>query len=152
MLWNRHIYFTWLYFLRAILDGVQGWTPELLRPVAENPNGSTRKNNSAHVLYFIEKYDTHLQLSQSLLEDRHSEFWTPNVQHLVRKPIIITFEKFWQCHLKKTSFYKREMVKHMLHILYRRNVVCHNCSIDVICFQKKFRTSCNHVSLPHFPA
>lgn len=51
-IYNIHIYFTWLHSLRALLDGVQGWTLELLGPAVENPIASTRKNNSSCALYW----------------------------------------------------------------------------------------------------
>jgi len=80
--------FHFVVFLCALL---YGWTPELLGPVAEKPIGSIRKNNSGHVFYFFEKCDIHVQVSQFLLEVRHFELWTPNVQHLGRKSITIKF-------------------------------------------------------------
>lgn len=63
--------FTWL---RALLDGVQGQTAQVLGPVAENPLVATRKNNSAHVFYIFEKCDIPFQASQSLFEGRRLSF------------------------------------------------------------------------------
>lgn len=137
-LWDRRVL---PLSVRALLDGTQEWNAELLEPVAGKSSGSTRKNNSGHGLYFIEKYEIQWQLSQSLLEVRHFELWTYDIQLLVRKHIIITFERIW-C---SANFTKRMMVRWVAHFIYGRNVVCHKCSIST-CFQKKFHAACNHTS------
>lgn len=122
---------TYVFHLAVFSTCSFGWGAELLAPKQENLVGSTRKNNSAHVRYFIEKYDRHLQLSRSFLEVIHCELWAPNVQLPVRKPIIITFERFWSSVIWRTQAFIKETY-HERHILYGRNVVSHNCSINVM--------------------